>query len=158
MIVEREGDLLNSGCNVILHQCNCQSVMGSGIARQIRERYPGAYDAFKNDTRSPEDKLGKLSMYIELLDDFCVINAYGQLHFGSDGRQYTSYDALSSAVDLAMKTVTVDIRHFFDVKNLRVGVPYLMGCGLGGGKWETVYGVLDRVARKYNQEIEIWKI
>jgi O-acetyl-ADP-ribose deacetylase (regulator of RNase III) len=33
------------GINAIAHSCNCQNVMGAGIAKQIKDRYPQAYEA-----------------------------------------------------------------------------------------------------------------
>ena len=35
-----KGNLLESDCDYICHQVNCQGVMNSGIARQIREKWP----------------------------------------------------------------------------------------------------------------------
>ena len=43
MIHYVKGNLLDSNCDYICHQVNCQGVMGSGIARQIRERWPEVY-------------------------------------------------------------------------------------------------------------------
>ena len=40
MIKIFEGDLLESGANFICHQVNCQGVMGSGVAKQIKEQFP----------------------------------------------------------------------------------------------------------------------
>ena len=33
------------GINNIAHSCNCQNVMGGGIAKQIKDRYPKAFEA-----------------------------------------------------------------------------------------------------------------
>ena len=33
------------GINAIAHSCNCQNVMGAGIAKQIKDRYPQAFEA-----------------------------------------------------------------------------------------------------------------
>ncbi|MGA8944018.1 MAG: hypothetical protein WB502_15090 [Thermoactinomyces sp.] len=48
MIYIQQGDLLQSDCTVIAHQCNCFATMGAGIAKQIKERYPEAYEADRN--------------------------------------------------------------------------------------------------------------
>ena len=34
------GDIFLSNADAILHQVNCQGVMGSGVAKQVREKYP----------------------------------------------------------------------------------------------------------------------
>ena len=41
------GDLLESGCDYICHQVNCQGVMGSGIAKSIREKWPVVFEKYK---------------------------------------------------------------------------------------------------------------
>ena len=41
------GDLFDTKANVILHQVNCQGVMGSGIAAEIKRRFPQAYEDYK---------------------------------------------------------------------------------------------------------------
>ena len=58
MITYTKGDLLkeyrNGMCDVIAHCANCQRVMGSGIAYQIKNEMPSAYDAyieFDNDEK-----------------------------------------------------------------------------------------------------------
>ena len=40
MIYFRNGDLLESECDYICHQVNCQGKMNSGIAKSIREKWP----------------------------------------------------------------------------------------------------------------------
>lgn len=42
-----DGDLLTTNANYICHQVNCQGRMGSGVARQIREKYPTVYQWYK---------------------------------------------------------------------------------------------------------------
>ena len=41
------GDLFDTKANVILHQVNCQGVMGSGIAAEVKRRFPKAYNSYK---------------------------------------------------------------------------------------------------------------
>ena len=44
MIKFFNGDLLKSGCDIICHQVNEYGVMGAGIAKQIKEKYPKALE------------------------------------------------------------------------------------------------------------------
>ena len=41
------GNLLNSDCDYICHQVNCMGKMGSGIAKQIRIKWPEVYIAYR---------------------------------------------------------------------------------------------------------------
>lgn len=48
MIYYRTGDVLtNPDSNIIMHGCNCQGVMGSGIAKQIKLLFPEAYEHYR---------------------------------------------------------------------------------------------------------------
>ena len=40
----KHGDILSVANGIIVHQVNAQGVMGSGLAKQIREKYPMAFD------------------------------------------------------------------------------------------------------------------
>lgn len=39
-VVIKEGNVFDSDAKIICHQVNCQGVMGSGVAKEVRERYP----------------------------------------------------------------------------------------------------------------------
>ena len=41
-----DGDLLNTQAKYICHQVNCKGRMGSGVAKQIRAKYPEVYTAY----------------------------------------------------------------------------------------------------------------
>ena len=57
MIKHIKCDIFESGADVILHQVNCQGVMGSGIAKQVREKYPEVYQHYVSECKkySPEE-------------------------------------------------------------------------------------------------------
>ena len=42
-----DGDIFECNDDAILHQVNCQGVMGSGVAKQVRERYPYVYKQYR---------------------------------------------------------------------------------------------------------------
>ena len=42
---------------VICHQVNCQGVMGAGIAKQIRARWPEVYEDYKKTIENAEAQL-----------------------------------------------------------------------------------------------------
>ena len=42
----RKGDLFQTEIKTIVHGCNAQGVMGSGVAKIIRDKYPKAYDRY----------------------------------------------------------------------------------------------------------------
>jgi O-acetyl-ADP-ribose deacetylase (regulator of RNase III) len=54
-----QGDLLQAPEEIIGHQVNCQAVMGSGIARALRDTYGNLYPAYKKfcENQNPEELL-----------------------------------------------------------------------------------------------------
>lgn len=150
-IIEHEGDLLNSPCNIIMHQCNTMKTMGAGIAKQIKQRYPEAYRA---DVRfmmglSPQSKLGHFS-WAQAEDGRFIVNLYGQLRYGRE-RRHTDYPALQSALQQAFAWV----RNNFT--NPIVGLPKGMGCNNAGGDWQIVYDIIETVAKMHQVQVHIYE-
>lgn len=109
-----DGNIFDSNADAILHQVNCQGVMGSGVAKQVKERYPVVFQWYKRwcdeyreiaKTRTKHPLLGKIQIvykedvpYEELKDKQAVVNLYAQDKFGYDGNCYTDYDALKQCL------------------------------------------------------------
>ena len=43
MVHEIKGNLLDTNCQYICHQVNCQGKMNSGVAKAIRDKWPEVY-------------------------------------------------------------------------------------------------------------------
>lgn len=67
IIKEVKGNAVNmylNGEGHLIHGCNCYCNMGAGIAREIRDRIPGAFQVDANTLKGSRDKLGTCSVYI----------------------------------------------------------------------------------------------
>lgn len=152
MIHHVKGDLLESDCQVIMHQANANAVMGAGIAKQIAKTFPAVLQADR-DFPIPvgsRDRLGKFS-YARDGDRF-VINLYGQHRYGN-GR-HTEPEAVKKALCRVMECLNKDGRGDY-----KIGVPHGMGCGLAGGDWvEEIQPILHRVSDYYNQDIYVYAL
>lgn len=87
-----DGDLLNTQAKYICHQVNCKGRMGSGVAKQIRAKYPEVYTAYVKEANA--DMLG-IPQFVQCYDGKVIINMFAQQSYGYDGRQYTSYEAFA---------------------------------------------------------------
>ena len=160
MIYWKKGNLLESDCDYICQQVNCQGKMNSGIAKQIREKWPIVYQNYMAKCNfshpsgyiRPELLLGDIQI-VGLWDDYnetkfhqSVINMYSQLNYGYDGRRYTSYDAFWNCVNLIKQSVPTD---------KKIGFPYNIGCGLGGANWNVILTMIDTVLADYTVEIYV---
>jgi O-acetyl-ADP-ribose deacetylase (regulator of RNase III) len=136
MIKEIDANLLEFPLEGLMHQANCMHVMGSGIAKSIREKYPEAYHADVTSGNKGSNRLGTYSV-AQTKDGKWIYNLYGQFNYGTHTRQ-TSYDAVCNGL--------VKIRKNIEEKNLKTfGCPKLMGCALGGGSWDIVRAIINDV-------------
>lgn len=128
-----EMDLFDVTEGIIAHQVNCQGVMGSGVAKIVREMYPRAYESYRElcQRYAPKQLLG-LVQPVRVSDDLWVLNVFGQEGFGNAGRN-TSYDATADAWAKIGAHYGEDLIH----------IPYLMGCALGGASWNIYETIVD---------------
>lgn len=144
-----DGNLLEADVDIICHQVNCQGVMGVGLAKQIRDKYPEVYAEYKQKCfkHKPEELL-ETTQFIECHDGKIVANLFGQLNYGR-GKQYTDYYALSRSLKILVDKAKDEYKS--------IGIPYKLGCGLAGGDWRTVYQIIDRVIGFYDRDVYIYK-
>jgi O-acetyl-ADP-ribose deacetylase (regulator of RNase III) len=131
------GDLLalaqTGEFDVIIHGCNCQCVMGRGIAHSIKQQFPAAYAA---DLRTEKGSAAKLGTYSSAKVEtngrtIIIVNAYTQFHWKGSGVK-ADYDA----VHRVMRAIA------HDFANSRIGYPKI-GAGLGGGDWSVISAIID---------------
>lgn len=132
-------DILDSDTDVILHQVNCQGVMGSGIAKQIRYKYPNVYYYYKkmcNTHRNSVEMLGTNQyVYVESTvthKQIAIVNMFAQYRYGYVGR-HIDYEALKMCLREINKSCA----------GKRIAIPYFIGCGLGGGDWNIVHKIIE---------------
>jgi len=144
MIEHKIGDLFSNTEGYIVHGCNAQGVMGSGVAKIVKDRYFEAFKLYAMCLQSKREKnesaLGTNTYHLENRN-FIIVNAVTQEYYGSDGGQYTDYDAVRSCFkDIIEETERWD-KIFKDVPKV-INFP-LIGCDRGGGDWDIVAAIID---------------
>jgi O-acetyl-ADP-ribose deacetylase (regulator of RNase III) len=56
MIVYKTGDIFTSNAEILVNPVNCKGVMGAGLAKQFRERFPENYLEYKNYCKNGDDE------------------------------------------------------------------------------------------------------
>lgn len=138
MIKHIQCDIFKSGADVILHQVNCQGAMNSGVAKQVRERYPWVYATYKracdNAKKSGKRMLGRCQeVFID--ETRAIVNVFAQENYGYDGKCYTDYEALRNCFSLIKESY----------KGKTIAIPYLMACHRGGGDWTVVIKMIESI-------------
>lgn len=143
------GDMLDAKEDLLGHQVNCQSVMGSGIAKLLKDKYPNLlveYKEYCSKHTTPAELLGKCQ--IVKVGSKQMANLFGQLNYGRQKTLYTDYEALRTAL-VALKNYAVQ-------NSLSVALPYNIGCGLANGDWQIVSGIIEEVFSDY--EVTLYKL
>lgn len=132
-----KGDIFESGADAILHQVNCQGVMGSGVAKQVREKYPIVFEYYKSWCDDPSLKPGLLGqaqvVYTDDTGKQAIVNLFAQDKFGYDGNCYTDYEALRRCLESVNRQFA----------GCTIAIPYLMACHRGGGDWSVVSNMIE---------------
>ena len=148
MINVINGNILDATEKYICHQVNCRNAMGSGLARQLFEKWPqvkAEYHAVTSVFAVPGDLLG-MFYNVRVGKDQFVVNVYGQLDYGRDkSKVYTDYAALETAFTAMTEMLHGDF-----------AFPYGFGCGLANGDWDTVFGLIKKHFNR--KKVTIYKI
>lgn len=159
MVTFHNGNILDSGADIICHQVNCQGKMNSGVAKAIREKWPEVYIKYMESNEIIWDKahehgrmiwnhmLGQIQVvFIADKKTMAVVNMFAQENYGYDGRRYTSYDAFWSCLGEIKRTIN---------PGLRIAFPARIGCVRGGANWDVILTMIEEVlGADYN--VEIW--
>ena len=135
-------DLAEQGAfNIIVQGCNCYNTMGSGIAREIRQRYPEAYEVDLQTEKGDIMKLGNWTAYDT--GAFKIINAYTQYGFNAGGTTADLFEYTSFKLILQKLLYVYGKRDF--------GLPRI-GQGLAGGDPERIMAMIEDFAKKVSAQ------
>ena len=148
MIEYIRGNILNVTEGIIVQQVNCMGVMGAGIAKQIRDKWPDIYDSYKtriHNTENTKELLGKtLFDYVE--NNLFVASIFGQYYYGRQAK-FTNYTALFKGLNFVAEISAAN--------NTAMYIPKGLGCGLAGGNWDFVEAYIQDLDLFFYQKIKI---
>ncbi len=96
-IETKVGNLMNVTAGHIVHGCNAQGVMGSGVALAVTRKFPTAYQAYMTRYNTVGLKLGD-AYPVNINSKLILWNAITQDNFGWGLRQ-VSYDAVQTCFE-----------------------------------------------------------
>lgn len=118
-----KADLFIAPGNVFAHGCNAYGVMGSGIAKTIKDRFPNVYETYRNHYLEhglrPADVIPAYMMETED-DPRIMLNLITQIEPGPNARYEFLAESLQRAVDYCAK-----------LGEEHLSIPAI-GCGIGG--------------------------
>lgn len=149
-LIKIRGDLLESKADFICHQVNCMGVMGSGVALQVKNKWPDVYLDYLVKTNwqqvhgKPENLLGTTT-FTKVGDNQRVVNMFAQPGYGYDGRRYTNYEAFARCLENI---------HAESKPGDTIAFPRLIGCDRGGADWTIIRTMIETILK--DREIEVY--
>ena len=133
-------DITNETNGLILQGVNCKGVMGSGLAKAIRNKWPIVYTEYSKLTFNMS-LLGTVQ-YVPISDKLVVANCFTQNSYGSDGKRYADLTSIRSCIENAFK--------YANYNDLVIKTPEI-GCGLGGLSWDKeVQPIFEEIEQSYD--------
>lgn len=153
-IQTKVGNLMHVKTGHIVHGCNAQGVMGSGVALAVKNTYPDVYEFYRQQHDEFGLNLGE-AYPVWLNDDLMIWNAITQDAFGPGFRQ-TSYDAVQTCFQQINDAIKLGKSHGIPVDPddddpqlyvfnapPEIHIP-LIGAARGGGNWEIIREIIEQ--------------
>jgi len=132
-----EKNILDIENGIICQSVNCQKVQGSGLAKQIRDKWPDVYSGYieySNRFRMDFERLGEYHI-VQVGKKLAVLSIFGQLFYGNDGKRYSDYSAINSA----LKSIARDRYYMKETYYF----PYKIFSDRGGADWSIVSKMIE---------------
>lgn len=144
-MIFRTGNLFDSDAPALGHGVNCAGLMGAGIAKTFREKYPHNYENYKAACQAGQLKPG--GVHVNYEHGKHIINMASQRMPGADA----SYEWLFES---ALRAARGAVKKGLD----RIAIP-MIGCGIGGLNPSKAIMVLDTVEYLVDLDVdfELWR-
>lgn len=144
MITYTTGDIFTSHMQVLVNPVNTVGVMGKGLAKQFKIRFPLMFEAYKVACDSQDLAIGRLHLY--QADDKWVLNFPTKAHWRAQSR----LEYIEAGLERFIKIYREEGIH-------SIAFP-MLGCGLGGLDWEIeVKPLMERYLKDLDIPIEIYE-
>lgn len=134
-----KGDLLAfTDWNVALHCVNAQGVMGSGIAKALRDRWPAVWEVYEDAHKHGGLHLGSFTV-AEVEPGKRVVNLVGQERYRTDPAdktRFANYEAIYSGMEVLRTTMEAAMAEGRGPYSL--GIPFKLASDRAGGSWAII--------------------
>lgn len=145
MIKYINGNIFDAEVEAIVNPVNCVGVMGKGLAKQVKEKYPGNYKIYERDCEYGIVRIGKMHQYFLGEDKLpnWIINFPTKIHWRD--QSYINH------IKFGLKDLVKVIKEC-NIKS--IAIPPL-GCGCGGLNWNEVKIIIEQELNELT-DVKIW--
>ena len=126
MIRFKKGDIFSQGTEAITNPVNCEGIMGKGLAKQFKTRFPENFTAYAKACSQNLVVPGQIFVFQQAEMPFYILNFPTKRHWRNP----------SQIEDI--ETGLKDLYNLIQTRNIAsISIPPL-GCGLGGLEWKEI--------------------
>lgn len=143
-----EENILNSNEKYICQQCNCVTKSAKGLAKSIIDKYSWAnpYEDRNNNNYDTPGTIIELEYSKKDPIIICFMSQYGP---SKPNKVMSYYRSIYKDTYEERKKWFQDCLDILDHNNYdTVAMPYGIGCGLAGGKWEDYENMIKKCSTK----------
>lgn len=124
----------NVNRTVLVHGCNCAGHFNSGLAKQIRLKYPVVYEEYLNFVKQHNPRLLGQINPVSVGETGIIVNAFTQQYYGTNPNTvYVNYKAIQSVMD------KIKLQY----PDRQIVLPKI-GAGLGNGDWSIISDLIEK--------------
>jgi O-acetyl-ADP-ribose deacetylase (regulator of RNase III)/uncharacterized protein YwgA len=138
------GDIFESSAQTLVNTVNCVGVMGKGIAKGFKERYPDMFQDYVARCEVGAVQFGKPYHYKDLFGEISIVNFPTKNHWRSPSRLSDIQRGLDHFLD-----------HYQEWEIQSIAFPPL-GCGNGGLEWQAVGPLMYQKLSNLDIPVEIF--
>lgn len=140
--------------SVICHCCNTIGKWGKGFVVALGAHYPESRKAYYSYLKDVgyDNALGKCCL-VSVGKNLAVANVFGQkrIYPTWDGKIPLDYEALENGLT-SCRNIMEAMKQPFTIHMPRIG------CGLAGGKWEIVEGIINKVFGERDIQVYVYDL
>jgi O-acetyl-ADP-ribose deacetylase (regulator of RNase III)/uncharacterized protein YwgA len=137
------GDLFESEAQTLVNTVNCVGVMGKGIAKGFKERFPDLFEDYAERCERDEVQLGRPYLYRRMCEPW-ILNFPTKDHWRSVSKLSAIEEGLQHLLD-----------HYEEWEITSLAVPPL-GCGNGQLDWRVVGPTMYRYRERMEIPVELY--
>ena len=138
----KTGDIFTSECCALVNPVNTVGIMGKGLAKQFKEKYPHNFNVYSLVCRASEIQMGEMFVVCDMKT---IINFPTKDHW----RNGAKIDWIKEGLK--------DLKYTIKSLNIpSVALPKI-GCGLGGLDWRDVKPLIEAELGEIDCKIEVYE-
>ena len=145
MIIDKTGNIFDSKCEVLVNPVNCVGVMGAGLAKQFKKKYPKMFEYYKRICSQGFFALG----------DYIYWDGEGRKVLNIATKNHWRNSSSLSGIIKGLKNF-VKSEYVKEGEIKSIAFP-MLGCGFGGLREREVYNSMVEILSEIDIIVEIYR-